>query len=371
MDLSDRRKRVAEEAAEWWVHLHGEVTRMQREQYVDWLRESSVHVAEMLRVAQVHGALGKFERWALIPSDGSGDDGDIIALPRRAGHMTPSQKPAQNTRRGLKLVWIAAAMLVVAAVLSIVALCALRDEVIQAERAERRVVSLADGTVVQLDPDTRMRVNYEEHARNIFLERGRALFHVAKNPARPFLVQAEAATVRAVGTAFAVERQGKSVVVTVTEGKVVVIPVGSSPAAADASRQSSSGESDTQLVESPVSAGTLHSGNLEIFLGANEQVTVGSSGSAEPVRKVDGDRELAWADGHLVFENESVTDAIQKFNRYNRTQLHVSDAELARRPISGVFSAADPESFVAFIQSVTAVHVTRSDATDITIGTAR
>ncbi|MDB6156511.1 MAG: hypothetical protein JWO04_217, partial [Gammaproteobacteria bacterium] len=63
MDASDRRKRVAAEAAEWWVVLEGEVSRTQREQYVDWLRESAMHVAEMLRIAQVHGALEQFEQW--------------------------------------------------------------------------------------------------------------------------------------------------------------------------------------------------------------------------------------------------------------------------------------------------------------------
>jgi transmembrane sensor len=94
---------------------------------------------------------------------------------------------------------------------------------------------------------------------------------------------------------------------------------------------------------------------------------VSGSGSAQPVREIDSGRELAWADGRLIFENESVSDAVKQFNRYNRVQLYVKDSALAQRPISGVFSAADPESFVAFIQSVAAVRVTRSDAIEITI----
>jgi len=96
-----------------------------------------------------------------------------------------------------------------------------------------------------------------------------------------------------------------------------------------------------------------------------------SSGTAEPVRKVDSDRELAWAKGRLVFDNETVADAIREFNRYNRVQLHVADEALAKRPVSAVFDASDPESFIAFLQTVASVRVTRSDSADITIATTK
>jgi transmembrane sensor len=89
------------------------------------------------------------------------------------------------------------------------------------------------------------------------------------------------------------------------------------------------------------------------------------------VREVDSSRALAWAEGRLVFENESVARAVEQFNRYNRIQLTVNDADLAHRSISGVFNAADPESFVAFIQSVAAVRVTRDNAADVRIEAAK
>jgi transmembrane sensor len=86
-----------------------------------------------------------------------------------------------------------------------------------------------------------------------------------------------------------------------------------------------------------------------------------SSGTAEPVHEVDSARALAWADGRLVFENDSVQRVVEEFNRYNRIQLQVRDAELAKRPISGTFSAADPESFVAFLQTVVSIRVRQDD----------
>jgi transmembrane sensor len=85
------------------------------------------------------------------------------------------------------------------------------------------------------------------------------------------------------------------------------------------------------------------------------------------LRHVDSERELAWARGRLVFDNATVAFAVEEFNRYNRVQLHVADGTLASRPVSAVFDASDPESFVAFIQTVASVNVIRTDAVDITI----
>jgi transmembrane sensor len=383
MDASDRRKRVAAEAAEWWVVLEDEVSRTQREQYVDWLRESAMHVAEMLLIAQVHGALEQFEHWERIPTDGSGDDaGAVVTLPTSA---LPAPSPHKQTPGRFRLLQSIAAAVLVGVALSAMLIMGFRGQVIQTERGERREVALADGSVVQVDPETRLRVEYEARWRRVMLERGRALFRVAKDPNRPFLVQVRDTTVRAVGTAFAVEQHPQSVIVTVAEGRVAVFPVGyPAMAVPDLSHRSDTGQlADTARqppraspqrgaggptnIESSAMSNAAGHRAAQILLTANQQVTVDRSGTAEPVREIDSGRVLAWADGRLVFDNDPLDHVIHQFNRYNRIQLYVNDAELARRPISGVFNAADPESFVAFIQSVAAVRVTRNDAADITI----
>ena len=347
MAASDRRKQATEEAAAWWVRLQTEeLPRAEREQFVDWLRESAVHVAEMLHVAKVHGALEHFQRWAHISTDGP-DQSNVVSLHGEAavsghgeaaasGHeeaaASGSPPPACSPfRRRLRLCALAASFagLVIAATWPLISV---RGQTIQTERGERREVALSDGSVVAVDPETRLRVNFEEHTRGVFLDRGRALFRVAKNPDRPFLVHADGTTVRAVGTAFGVERQKQGIVVTVAEGKVAVFQMDSAQ---------------------PLLGVRL--------LTAGEQVTMQSSGTAEPVRKVDSDRKLAWAKGRLDFDNQTVATAVQEFNRYNRVQLHVADEALAKRPVSGVFDASDPESFIAFIQTMAPVRVARSN----------
>jgi transmembrane sensor len=98
----------------------------------------------------------------------------------------------------------------------------------------------------------------------------------------------------------------------------------------------------------------------EVFLTANQQVTVQPAGGAEVVRAVDSDRELAWARGQLVFEKTTVAAIVESFNRYNQVQLRVTDAALGRVVVSGVFDASDPESFIAFLRTTANIRVTRS-----------
>jgi transmembrane sensor len=314
----------------------------EREQFVDWLRESSLHVAEMLRVAQVHGALDVFERWARISTEGSAEEiASVVALPARA------ESRPRTRRRSVQLWGIAAA----AAVITILALLlpGLRDQVIETQRAERREVVLVDGSVVQIDPQSTLRVVFRRDVRRVFLERGRALFHVAKDQQRPFLVQADATAVRAVGTAFGVERRDGGIVVTVAEGKVAVAPAREEPLLPTSEPQ--------QLGKA-------------VLLTAGHQITVQSTGSADAVRQVNSKRELAWAEGQLVFENVRIADVIVQFNRYNRVQMRITDEALARRPISATFNASDPEAFLVFLQASVPVNVIRDDEQRITIAPA-
>jgi len=397
MNANSRRARAAAEASEWWVRIESrDLSREEREQFVDWLRESAMHVEEMLRMAGVHGALERFRDWASIPTDdaeiGEGQaqpGGNVVTFPagserqrldgQGAGelqdrdesggprdlHESSGRRDRDELRdprdhdwsaratsahsRIPRRRWIAGlALAATVAVLAVFLTLFLSIQVIETGRAERRSVTLADGSVIQIDPESRLRIRLGNEERDVSLERGRALFRVAKDPSRPFVVRAEAAQVRAIGTQFGVEQSRAGVVVTVAEGKVAVgsdLPPGSRSGATSPSR------------------------TAEVLLTAGQQVIVTRRGSAEPVRTVDTDRELAWVAGRLVFDNDSVADVVEEFNRYNVVQMHVASPELARREVSGVFDASEPESFIGFMQSVAPVNVRRAGQ-DITIALA-
>ena len=364
MDTNSRRARAGAEAAEWWVRIEsGELSREEREQFVDWLRESALHVAEMLRMAEVHGVLERFHDWIRIPTEDGQASSNVVAFAPPAEtseRVVQSQSSTAAPPGRVRRRWIAGvALAATVAVLGVFLALFFSAQVIETGRAERRSVTLADGSVLQIDPESRLRIRLEKHERNVSLERGRALFRVAHDHERPFLVRADATLVRAVGTQFGVEQGREGVVVTVAEGKVAVVP-----------REVSA---TTSTSSNPPPAGRSGAGapgaTAEVLLTAGQQVIVPRRGPAAAVRAVDTDRELAWVAGRLVFDNESVADVIDEFNRYNVVQLHVASHELAQRAVSGVFDASEPESFIGFMQSVAPVNVRRAGQ-DITIALA-
>ncbi len=215
---------------------------------------------------------------------------------------------------------------------------------IQTQLGERREMSLDDGSEIALAPDTEIQVRLDAKQRLVTLEHGEAFFHVRQDPNRPFLVDAGRARTRALGTSFSVERSSESVVVTVVEGRVAVSP----------------GEG----------SGRFNSTAGGIALDANQQVAIAGNGTAAPVHRIDGRVAQAWSQGELVFDNDTVATVVRRFNTYNQMKIRVADASLAARPVSGVFRATDPGSFVAFLESVAGVRIQKSGADEVVIESA-
>lgn len=337
MDQSERRERAAQEAAEWVLRLQNQsMTRAQRGQYVQWLRESPLHVAEMLRVTHVHGALTQFPHWHQIePVDVSYPPTSTFeplrAIKACRANIVERRRPAR-----LWLGGVAAALVGVGLTLTYLLYWA--PQTIRTGTSERREVTLADGSVVRVSPKTTLRVRFTEHERAVLLSRGNAVFRVAKDRSKPFLVETDRARVRAVGTEFGIEQEADGVVVTVEEGRVAVV-------------QPWAGTGSAPTLGTPP--------QIEVSLGADQQVVVPQAGPMGLIRKVDSRRELSWADGRLVFDKSSVAEVVQRFNRFNRIQIRIGDTKLAARPVSAVFDASDPEAFIAFLESVANVRVLR------------
>src|SRR5262245_11877574 len=98
MDAGERRERASEEAAQWWLQLSsGDMARAEREQLIDWLRESPLHVAEMLHMAQVHGALESFEQWARIATEETDHDASVVPFPGEAAAVGSTADASSGT----------------------------------------------------------------------------------------------------------------------------------------------------------------------------------------------------------------------------------------------------------------------------------
>jgi len=199
--------------------------------------------------------------------------------------------------------------------------------------------TLPDGSVVELRAGAEITVDFSGPLRRVELRRGEAHFQVAKNPARPFVVVAGRVEVRAIGTAFAVEFEARDVGVLVTEGKVSVAMPTAVGAATD--------------------AGTAAE---PVFLTARQRVTIpGSiarSESLAPVVSVadaEAAERLAWRGARLEFTETPLATAIAMMNQHagspSKTRLAVEDAELRRRPITGLFRADNSEAFVRLLEA--------------------
>ena len=186
-------------------------------------------------------------------------------------------------------------------------------------RGERRTVSLPDGSRVELNTDSRIAIAYSETRRDIVLTRGEALFEVAKDPARPFVVQAGEAQVRAVGTAFNIRMREKVVELTVTEGVVAV-----DERAAAAPRQVSEGKGAV------IATGAVAEVNLD----------------PEVLR-----RRLLWRDGVVEFEGDTLEQAATEFNRYNDRRLVVADPQVASIRVGGRFGTHEVDRFLVALQA--------------------
>lgn len=202
-----------------------------------------------------------------------------------------------------------------------------------------RTISLPDGSSVQLNTDSDLHVRYSAAERRVELVRGEASFTVAKDPARPFFVEASGVSVRAVGTAFNVRLRSEAVEVLVMEGRVRV-------------DQHASG--GTLLTPPGISPdGTAP----EPILSAGHQVIVPvknalplASAQAHVMAPAQIERVLAWQDRRLQFEAAPLSEVVAEFNRYSRHRLVIEDPTLAVQKFGGTFRPERYETLIGLLE---------------------
>lgn len=198
-------------------------------------------------------------------------------------------------------------------------------------RGERRTVILPDGSSMTLNTGTRVEEEWLPSERRVRLIEGQALFRVAKNPSRPFIVTAGERTVTALGTAFDVRLQGDQVQVTLLEGRVAVRGVGTA---------------------APQPA---------LELKPNEQL-VSAHGALLTVRSVDVAVATSWAEGQVFFTDETLSAAVGQMNQYSTTQIVLADPQLAEYRINGMFRAGNQDGFVGALTSYYPIESRRDES---------
>lgn len=197
------------------------------------------------------------------------------------------------------------------------------------QRGERPVLRLSDGTRIQLNADTQVQTAMTRAARTVTLERGEAYFEVVHDARRPFVVIAGNRRITDIGTKFSVRRNGDDVKVIVTEGRVRVDILGA-PAA-------------------PVFAEGGH------VLVAKAEETLVAPKSAKEI-----DDDLSWRAGMLTFDQQTLAEAAEQFNRYNHRQIVVKGRARDIR-IGGSFRADNVEVFALLVRNALGLQVTQEN----------
>lgn len=307
-------------AARWLARRDRTLTASEQDEYLQWLREDPRHATAMARQEGTFGRLMQLGEWE--PALRDEPNPDLFA-------------PTPRRRRWPLGAMTSAALLAAAAAVAVMLWPAATQPtapaVPRAEKSYLRVnerQALDDGSLVELKDGSRITVAFTPEFRRVRLTGGEACFTVAKDPHRPFIVEAAGMEVHAVGTVFNVRLDLASVEVLVTEGKV------------------------------RLSTPTTDAANPAPLLAAGERAILPLAGETAPqVAGVTPDQiheMLSWQTPRLQFYETPLKEAVAEFNRYaggpTATRLVIGQTEVGEQRIGGTFRIDNREGFVRLLE---------------------
>lgn len=195
------------------------------------------------------------------------------------------------------------------------------------ETGERRAVTLADGSILRMNAETAVSVNLGDTERQVILHRGQAIFEVAHDARRPFIVEASGGRTQAIGTAFDVCIRSDGVAVTVLEGVVKVF--------------ASNRPSEFAIAS------------------ANQRVRYAAGDLAGMPESVNADAVTAWRRGKLIFDRRPLVEVVSEVDRQLDGRIVIVNPELAGLRVTGVFDLENPRAVMDAIASSLPVQVIR------------
>ncbi|WP_200216225.1 MULTISPECIES: FecR family protein [Brevundimonas] len=297
----DHSRTIDAAAADWVARVDaGPLSAEKEKELEDWLAGDIRRVGAYAR-AQAYSIHG--ERAAAL---GGTFDGDRIEG-RRTSHRPTRRRMLHAGGVGLA-----------AGLAGAVLLTTSRGVAHATAKGEIRRVPLDDGSTVTLNTETRIRVFYGAQKRHVVLQSGEAFFEVIHEPDRPFSVEAGDLHIQAIGTTFAVSRLSqRPVAITVSTGEVTAV---------------ADGAPDPKPIR----------------IGPNSRaqaVAATGSVSVAPLEPDNLTRSLAWREGKLAFEGQTIEQAALEFSRYSTTTIEIVGPALAQERVIGLFSANDPVGF--------------------------
>ncbi|WP_400768572.1 FecR family protein [Methylosinus sporium] len=288
-----------------------------REAAVDWWMRRRV------------GSLGAAEQdafivWRADPANAAAYDNIEGLCAHLATLPPPVEAPAFYVR---PRVWLLAAAPLAAACLAILAgwgdlVIFLRSDH-YAGTGQTRIVSLEDGSRVQLDARSAIALRYGATERRIELLAGEAWFEVAPDAGRPFVVAAAGGEIRALGTAFDVALDASGARVAVAEHSVRVT-----------------------------------SGGTDVVVAEGERSAFHADAQASPPEPVKSAWVGAWRRGKLIVENAPLRDVIAALGRHHHGFVGCVSEAICARAVTGVFGTQDPLQSLEALETALGLRLT-------------
>jgi transmembrane sensor len=204
---------------------------------------------------------------------------------------------------------------------------AARETVYSTGIGERKTIALEDGTRVDLNAASRITVRFERGERHVTMGDSQAYFDVAKEPKRPFFIDAGDTQVRVVGTAFDVRRRDGEVAVAVQRGLVEVRPT------------------------TDRSAAPYH---LKPGMGLSH--VEGQAGAQ--VSSVATEEILGWREGRLIYRDRPLSAIAADMNRLFDRPVKLGDARAASMRLSGVLIVDQQDAMIGRLSNLLPVQAT-------------
>ena len=309
--MSERANDISREAATW-------LERREREDWTDadnaaletWLAQSP---ANRLAFWRVKGAWSQTER--------------LNAL-RPATALKPAAIRARKTRPVLRFAAAAIAVAVIGGYAASNILSGPAYKTYSTGVGVRETITLPDGSQIELNTDTSVRVAEAALHRNVVLDRGEAFFQIKHDAAHPFVVTAENSRVVDLGTKFTVRAETGRVEVALVEGRARIEPL----------------EGNTRGRIATLAPG-------DVAVAEKDSLHVRTL----PTRDLADD--LGWRRGVLIFRRTTLSEAAAQFNRYNTHKLIVPDASVAELQLGGTFQSNNPELFARIARDVLGLRI--------------
>ncbi|MEZ5892087.1 MAG: FecR domain-containing protein [Parvularculaceae bacterium] len=199
---------------------------------------------------------------------------------------------------------------------------------------ETRMIAFADGSSVTLNTNSILEQGFSGKQRIVRLMSGEAIFDVAHDKSRPFLVYAADGVIRAVGTRFAVRVEPDNVSVTVTEGRV---EMQRRPADEDVYTMIAKSESQSFSDEKGEPRATA----VLVQRGEAGEISRIEGASKQPVTERDVAERLSWTNGQLIFYDKELQSVIEEVARYTPARIMIEDEALKKRKITGIIQIGD------------------------------